>query len=104
MMHLIQILLPIYDNDGQPLPKELFQEVRGELAEQFGGVTVYSRAPAEGLWQEKESQPVKKDDLLLFEVMTDALDRNWWKEYGESLEQRFRQEEIVIRAQEMTLL
>lgn len=103
-MHLIHILLPIYDNDGQPLPKELFPEVRGELAEQFGGVTVYSRAPAEGLWQQEEDGPAKQDDLLLFEVMTDALDRNWWKGYRESLEQRFRQEQIVIRAQEMTLL
>jgi hypothetical protein len=30
--------------------------------------------------------------------MTDALDREWWRDYREQLERRFRQQEIVVRA------
>ena len=30
-MHLIHILLPLYDNAGAPLPRELFTKVREEL-------------------------------------------------------------------------
>ena len=38
-MHLIQLFLPLYDNDGQAFAKPLFDTVRGELTERFGGVT-----------------------------------------------------------------
>jgi hypothetical protein len=31
--------------------------------------------------------------------MVDALDRTWWKDYRRELEQLFRQDEIVLRAQ-----
>ncbi len=33
VLHLVQILLPLYDNSGAPLPRELFAEVREELAD-----------------------------------------------------------------------
>ena len=32
-MQLIQILLPLYDNAGKPLPAELFTEVRQHFSE-----------------------------------------------------------------------
>jgi hypothetical protein len=32
------------------------------------------------------------------EVMTDALDREWWKMYRHDLERRFKQDEVLIRA------
>ena len=50
-MYLIQILLPLYRNDGQALPRALFRQVRDELIERFGGLTAYTRAPASGYWQ-----------------------------------------------------
>jgi hypothetical protein len=31
--------------------------------------------------------------------MVEALDRRWWKNYRTELEQLFRQDQIVIRAQ-----
>jgi hypothetical protein len=34
----------------------------------------------------------------VFDVMTRDLDRGWWDAYRRSLERRFRQETIVIRA------
>lgn len=102
-MFLIHVLLPLNANDGQPLPRDTFSLVRAELQKKFGGLTVYSRAPAEGLWQENSVETVR-DNIVLFEVMTDDLDRDWWREYRIQLEQRFRQQELVIRAQEIERL
>ena len=101
-MQLIQILLPLYDNAGEPLPAELFTEVRQQLADRFGGLTTYSRAPAQGLW--KDEGETHHDDIVVFEVMTAQLDATWWREYRRNLEAKFRQREIVIRAQETVVL
>lgn len=102
-MYLTQLLLPLYDNDGQALPKTLFAEVRDELMKQFGGLTAYARAPANGLWREDESHAVH-DDLIIYEVMAPELDRSWWANYRASLETRFRQELVVIRAHPVEML
>lgn len=102
-MHLIQILLPLYDNAGAGLPAGLFERTRQELIDRFGGLTAYTRAPAKGLWQEEASTTVR-DDIVIYEIMADALDGAWWREYRGTLEHRFRQETIVVRAQAITLL
>ncbi|WP_194724132.1 hypothetical protein [Noviherbaspirillum malthae] len=102
-MHLIQILLPLYDNADASLPTELFEKTREELIDRFGGLTAYTRVPAKGLWQEDASTTVR-DDIVIYEVMADTLDEAWWRKYRRTLEQRFRQEAIVVRAQSITLL
>lgn len=96
-MHLIELLLPLYDNEGRSFAAEEFDGVRDELAEAFGGVTAFRRAPAEGVWKESDGE-VSRDRVVIFEVMADSLDRGWWAEYRAGLERRFRQEVIVIRA------
>jgi len=84
--HLVQILLPRAD-----------ETVARELAERFGGVTAYSRAPARGLWKPAPGS-TERDDIVVLEVMVEALEAGWWRTYRESLERRFRQDEIVVRA------
>ena len=96
-MHLIELFLPTFDNAGKPVPKAEFDRVRHELTTRFGGVTAFLRSPAIGLWAD-DSGEVRRDDLAIFEVMADSLDRDWWRGYREQLERRFRQEEIVMRA------
>lgn len=96
-MHLIQLLLPLYDDKGQPFGKLMFDRVRNELTERFGGVTAHRRAPAEGLWKEEDGE-VSRDEVVIYEVMTEELDRAWWKQYGAELARRFRQEEMMMRA------
>jgi hypothetical protein len=98
-VHLVQILLPLYDNAGAPLPRALFDWVREELAGRFGGLTAFTRAPAEGHWRDEGD--IKRDDIVVFEVMTERLDEAFWAAYRGELERSFRQEEIVIRAQEI---
>lgn len=98
-MHLVQILLPLYDNEGRAFGAGDFDRVRNELAERFGGVTAFRRSPAEGLWKD-EGGGVARDRVVVFEVMADALEREWWAGYRAELERRFRQEKIVVRATE----
>ncbi len=102
-MHLIQLLLPLYDNDQQALPADLFDQVREELIARFGGLTAHTRAPVKGLWGEDDRHAVR-DDLLIYEVMTATLDHAWWRQYRATLEGRFRQEQLVIRALPVEML
>lgn len=96
-MHLVQILLPLFDNEGRPQAPALFGAVRAELAGRFGGFTAYSRAPAEGVWQ-GEGQGTQRDDIMVVEVMAQTLDRAWWSAFRARLESDFRQEVVVVRA------
>ena len=97
MPHLVQILLPICDNQGSKLAPDVYGQVRSELTERFGGLTAYTRAPAEGLWGTGDA--VKRDDIVVLEVMVPVLDREWWHNYRKQMEQLFRQDQIVVRAQ-----
>jgi hypothetical protein len=96
-IHLVQLLLPLYDNDGRAFPTAHYAAVRTTLTDRFRGLTAYTRAPAQGLWSEPGGPP-KRDDIVVYEVMADTLDRAWWGEFRRSLEDRFAQEELVIRA------
>jgi hypothetical protein len=96
--HLVQLLLPLADNAGHRFPPSHYAAVRDELARRFGGVTAYSRVPAEGVWEEGEGGRAR-DDIVVYEVMVDALDRAWWAGYRADLERRFAQDELVVRAQ-----
>jgi hypothetical protein len=102
-MHLVQLLLPLYDNEGQALPKSLFARVRDELVERFGGLTAYTRAPASGVWDDGDGRP-QHDELVIYEVMAPTLDVAWWRRYREQLEAAFRQETLVVRTQSVQLL
>lgn len=102
-VHLIEILLPLSDTDGKPFEADLYNRVRDELVEHFGGVTAFTRRPAEGLWKEGGGEP-DCDEIVILEMMADWLDRGWWRNYRTELERRFRQDEIVVRAREVELL
>ena len=96
-VYLVQILLPLSDHEGRPFPADHYGGVRDELTRRFGGLTAYSRAPAEGLWG-ADAERAAEDDLVVYEVMADALDRAWWTSFREGLERRFAQDELVVRA------
>jgi hypothetical protein len=91
-LHLVQLLLPRYD-----------RKVQQELADRFGGVTAYARAPAKGVWKPRRGK-TEKDDIVVYEVMVQKLERRWWTAYRRRLEIRLRQREVVVRAQRMEKL
>ncbi len=101
--HLIQLLLPLSDNDGKPFAKARFDAVRAELIAQFGGVTAYVRSPAVGAWDTGDGS-VSRDDVILFEVMIDGLDQAWWAAFRERMERDFQQEAILLRATRVEVL
>jgi hypothetical protein len=101
-MHLVQLLLPLYSNSGIPFNKEIFNEVRRELVDRFGGITAYTRAPVDGRWQ--LSDQVVRDDLVIYEVMVERMEEDWWRDYRVRLENRFEQNSLVIRAHRVSLL
>lgn len=96
-MHLVQILVPVYDNAGQPFERGLFDAVRNRLIERFGGVTAFVQSPALGLWKDPHSETTTRDDMILIEVMVERFEPAWWAAYRRELEQAFRQDEIVVR-------
>ena len=96
-MQLVQIFLPLYDNNKSLFDKSLYDEVRNKLKDQFGGVTLYRNTPAEGLWKD-ETGKTNYDELIIAEVMIVEPDKEWWKQFKQSLEKKFKQDEILIRS------
>jgi len=101
-MYLVQILLPLSDNQGQPFPGREFDRLKEELAARFEGVTAYLQAPAQGLW--KEGGETDSDEIVVFEVMTPKVNVSDWQRRRADLERLFRQDRIVVRCSKITLL
>lgn len=97
-VHVIELFLPLATNEGRPFERELFDRVRSELLQAFGGVTLFSRSPAEGSWAGSGAEGVSQDRMITVEVMTEKVDPAWWAAYRRELETRFEQEEILIRS------
>lgn len=95
--HVVEIFLPLKDREGRPQPPEAFVQTRDELVGRFGGLTAFTRSPAEGLWEPRPGER-EKDEVVIFEVLADRIDRDRWAEYRRRLQERFGQEEILIRA------
>jgi hypothetical protein len=101
-MHLIELLLPVQSDEGDATAGDQFERIAVELTDAFGGVTAFTRSPAEGLWNGKGR--TERDDIVTFEVMVDAIDREWWATYRRDLEKRFDQAQIIIRSHEIERL
>jgi hypothetical protein len=50
-VHLVEILLPVADNEGQRFDARKYEEVRQDLSRRFGGITTFTRAP--GPWHQR---------------------------------------------------
>ncbi len=102
-MHLIQIFLPVRDNNKKAFPKVKYIRMRKALTKKFGGLTAYTHAPAEGLWKDDQND-AHHDEMVIFEVMAPKLDKQWWKKYKQWLENTFAQDEIIIRVHNVMIL
>ena len=102
--YLVEIFLPLFDRKGKRFPARLHEAVRAELVTQFGGMTAHLRTPALGLWKARDRARAERDVLIIYEVMTPRLKRSWWSNYRRQLEAKFRQQELVIRAQKIRTL
>lgn len=92
-MHLVEIFLPT--SEPEKFSGEL-DKLSIKLTDKFGGMTAFVRSPGEGLWMDQGK--TERDNVVVLEVMTDELDRDWWQDLRVSLQDRLDQKEIVIRA------
>jgi hypothetical protein len=102
-MYLIEVFLPLSDNNGVRFERSEYERIEGDLSERFGGVTSYPRAPATGLWKASATEK-QEDELVVYEVMANDLEVDWWSTYREKLERIFRQEKLLVRVQTIRLL
>lgn len=100
---LFEIFLPLKNNEGTNFPARLYQELRELLVEKFGGITIYKRSKAIGIWENDEGSH-EKDELLIYEVMVSRGDETFWKELKIKLEKQFEQESILIRSFQLNTL
>jgi len=96
-MFLIDILLPLQDERGEPFPAEFYDRLAQRLTERFGGVTSFARSPGEGRWKSRGA--TEHDEIVVIEVMAEEVERAWWSQLRRDLMRDFRQEDIVIRSQ-----
>lgn len=61
-----RISLPLFDNKGRLFPKHVLDEVAVEFTERLGGLTAYTRSPAEGRW--KQGNSTNHDDVVVLHV------------------------------------
>jgi hypothetical protein len=101
-MQLVQVILPLSDNLRHPFPRDAYDKVAHELTERFGGVTAFTRSPAEGRWTHQGT--TSAEEVVVIEVMVETLDEAWWTTYRTGLEARFRQQRIIVRAQPVKIL
>jgi K+-sensing histidine kinase KdpD len=93
-MFLFQILVPVDQRHRHQSKLSLYQ-IKHELTQQFGGVTVYAQSLAEGLWE--DARRIAMDRIAIIEVMSKTRKLRWWRHYKGKLEARLEQKEIVIR-------
>lgn len=101
-MRLIQLLVPLNDNDNNRFPKEVFIGIKEQLLDKFKGVTAFSQSPAEGLWN--DGTDVQKDQIILYEIMTEDINKEWWESFVRDLEHNLKQEKILLRWSEIFTL
>lgn len=95
-MHVVEIFLPLRRSDGSRIEESRFVDLQHALTRQFGGVTAFTRAPAEGLWKDDNAEVVA-DEIVVFEVMADVIDAPFWRALRQELEAAFDQKEVIIR-------
>ena len=86
-MHLVQLLLPLYDGRGRRIPRVRFAELAEELTLRHGGLTAYVRTPATGLWRPRRGGRIHRDDVVIYEVMVKTLQPSWWAALRRRLEE-----------------
>lgn len=96
MVHVIQLVLPLYDEAAAATPADHRHDiVKAELTRHFGAVMTYTRSLCEGRWQ--KGGHGNRNAMVIYEVMSQLMDAQWWNWYQKALKARFRQVEVLIR-------
>ena len=96
-MFLIELFVPLAKPQGGSIDQAVFDRIKQQLAERFGGVTAFVQAPAEGVWKSPSEETIE-DRVAILQVMMKEIDVNWWREFRTTLEQELDQDEILVRS------
>jgi hypothetical protein len=102
-MFVVELFLPLEKPDGSAVPADLFDRIKTELTDRFGGVTAHLQSPASGAWK-PEAADVIHDRVVIFEVMIEDVDTEWWRQYRHRLEAELEQQRILARLHQVTVL
>ena len=102
-MFVVELFIPLEKPDGTAVPVNVFERIKTELTERFGGVTAHLQSPAEGAWK-PEAEDVIHDRIAIFEVMVEDVDTAWWRDHRHRLEVELDQHRILARLHQVTVL
>jgi len=91
----VEILLPLFDNEGNEVDKSKFFYIRKELAAEFKGCTFMS--PTQGMWIDREEEEYI-DANVGFYVLAPNTEKstNFFKAYKAILKERFNQLDVLM--------
>ena len=98
-----EILLPLYYNDGSRIEEEKFVETDEELLAQFDATSTDS-VIVRGRWIYQST--LYEDKLIRIRIDATDIPLSWefFKQYKETLKNRFQQEDIWITAHKITVI
>ena len=90
-----ELYMPLFLNDGEPVPDDLIEDVGERLLQQFGGCTFFPQ-PNKGMW--KMADVVYHDDIVIYRVITAKVRaaRKFLRELKQELMIELKQEAILI--------
>lgn len=95
----VDIIIPLFYNDGRPVPDTKLTKTLDELTERFTGSSIED-STIEGRWVEtvgKKKVYFKDRNRSLWTICDDSVEnRNFLSEYKKKLEIRFKQRSIFI--------
>lgn len=96
-MREYKLYLPLKYNNGTAIGEDKFRNIKSELVNRFGAITVSSlAAPYQGRW--KYGGVEFLDDIITIEIVTsdDRATKKFFKGFKEHLKQELRQIDILI--------
>lgn len=97
-MEMIDVLiyLPLYYNDGTKVEDEKFTQIFEELAERFGGGTIFENI--KGVWYSEGKKFVDEIKIVEITVPETPEVKEWFNAYArDTLKHRFKQEKIWLK-------
>ena len=98
-----EILVPLLFNDGSPVPEALLAQTFVELKTKFGAAS-WETQVVRGIWEHEGE--TYRDNLTRFFVDVPDLPehRAFFKEFKQTLKQRFRQVEVWITSHPLDVI
>jgi hypothetical protein len=93
----------VKDNDGHCFPPHIWENLKNTLVDKFGGVTAYTRSPAEGIWSPSPTER-SRDQIFTVEVIVRDFDTEWWQILRRDMQNILRQDQLLFRVSPILVL